>query len=93
MILYGMLIEMPCWLFIAFPNYHCVCHETTSMHEPISKSGDSNHGSPVLIRFGYLVVNSLTHNLKSLDHFLLIEKDKPCCLDQRNVHYVTSWEV
>ena len=93
MILCGMLFEMPCWLYIAFPNCHCVCHETTIMHEPISKFGDSNHGSPVFIRVGYPVVNSPTHSLKSLDHFLLTEKDKQCCLDQRNIHYVTSWEV
>ena len=93
MILYGMMSKGPCWLFIAFPNYHCVCHETTITHEPISKSSDSNHRSLVFIRFGYPVVNSPTHSPKSLDHFLLTEKDKPCHLDQRNVHYVTSWEV
>ena len=81
---------MECCLFIAFPNSHCVCHETTIMHEPISKFGDSNHGSPVFLRFGYPVVNSLTHSPKSLDHFLLTENDKPFCLDQCNVHYVTS---
>ena len=93
MILYGMLFEMPCWLFIAFPNVHCICHETTIMHEPISKSSGSNYGSPVFIDFGYPVVNSPTHGPESLDHFLLTEKDKPCRLDQHNVHYVTSWEV
>ena len=63
------------------------------MHEPISKSGGSNHGSPVFLRFGYPMVNLPTHSLKSLDHFLLTTKNKPCRLDQRNVHYVSSWEV
>ena len=63
------------------------------MHEPISKSGGSNHGSPVFLRFGYLVVNLPTHSPKSLDHFLLTTKNKPCHLDQCNVHYVSSWEV
>ena len=93
MILYVMLFEMPCWLLKAFPNYHCVCHQTTIMHAPISKFGGSNHGSTVFIRFGYPVVNSPIPSPKSLDHFLLTEKDKSCLLDQRNVHYVTSWEV
>ena len=52
-----------------------------------------NHGSLVFIRFGYLVANSPTYSPKSLDHFLLTVRDKPCRLDQRNVHYITSWEV
>ena len=88
-----MLFEMPYCLFIVFPNCHCVCHETTIMYKPISKSDDSNHGSSVFIRFGYLVVNSPTHSPKSLNHFLLTEKDKSCRFDQCNVHYITSWEV
>ena len=42
------------------------------MHQ---KSGSSNHGSLVFLRFGNLM-NSPSHNLKSLDHFLLTVKDK-----------------
>ena len=91
--LYNILFEMPCWLLKAFPNCHCVCHKTTNMYVPISTFGGSNHGSLVFIRFGYPVVNSPTHSPKSLDHFLLNENDRPCRLDQRNVHYITSWEV
>ena len=82
------------WLLKAFPNCHCVCHQTTNMYAPISTTGGSHHGSSVFIRFGYLVVNSLTHNPpKSLDYFLLTKNDRPCRLDQYNVHYITSWEV
>ena len=80
-------------LLKGFPNCYSVCHQN-NMYAPLSTTcGGSNHGSPVFIRFEYLVVNSPTHSLKSLDHFLLIVKDKSCCLDQRNVHYITSWEV
>ena len=93
MILYVMLFEMPCWLLKAFPNYHCVCHQTTIMHAPISTSSGSNHGSSVFIRFEYPVVNSPTYGPKSLDHFLLTKKDRPRHLDQHNVHYITSWEA
>ena len=63
------------------------------MHPLSTTCGGSSHGSPVFIRFRYPVANSPTHNLKSLDHFLLIVRNKPCCSDQRNVHYITSWEV
>ena len=64
------------------------------MYAPLSTTcGGSNHGSSIFIRFRYLVVNSPTQSLKLLDHFLLIVKEKPCCLDQCNVHYITSWEV
>ena len=80
-------------LLKAFPNYHSVCHPN-NMYAPLSTTcGGGNHGSSVFIRFGYLVVNSPTYSLKSLDHFLLTVKDKPCHLDRRNVHYITSWEV
>ena len=84
---------MSCWLLKAFPNCHSVCHQTTNMHVPISTYGGSNHGSPIFIRFGYQVVNSPTHSPEPLDHFLLTKKDRPCCLDQHNVHYITSWKV
>ena len=50
----------------------------------------NNHGSPIFLRFGSLVVNSPTHSPKSIDYFLLTVKDKPCHLDQCNVHYITS---
>ena len=63
------------------------------MHPFQQKCGCSNHGSPVFIRFEYLVANSPTHSLKSLDHFLFTVKDRSCRLDQRNVHYITIWEV
>ena len=86
-------LKMPCWLLKAFPNCHSVCHQTTNMNVPISTYGGSNHGSPIFIRFGYPVVNSPTHSPKSLNHFLLTKKDRPCHLDQRNVHYIKSWEV
>ena len=77
-------------LLKTFPNYHSVCHQN-NMYAPLSTTcGGSNHGSSIFIRFGYLVVNSRTHSLKSPDHFLLTVKDKPCRLDQRNVHYITS---
>ena len=67
-------------LLKAFPNCHSVCHPN-NMYAPFSTTcGGSNSYSP-------------THSLKSLDHFLLTVKDKPCHLDQRNVHYITSWEV
>ena len=80
-------------LLKVFPNYHSVCHPN-NMYAPLSTTcGGGNHGSSVFIRFGYLVVNSPTYSLKSLDHFLLTVKDKPCHLDRRNVHYITSWEV
>ena len=56
----------------AFPNRHSVCHPKNNMYAPLLRTcGGSNHGSPVFIRFEYLVVNSPTHSLKSLDHFLL----------------------
>ena len=42
---------------------------------PFQKSGSSNHGSLVFLRFEY-PMNSPTHNPKSLDHFLLTVKDK-----------------
>ena len=88
-------------LLKAFPNCHSVCQPIyiyiyiyVCMYAPLSTtSGGSNHGSPVFNRFRYSMVNSPTHSLKSLDHFLLTVKDKPCHLDQRNVHYITSWEV
>ena len=80
-------------LLKAFPNCHSVCHPN-NMYAPLSTTGGgSNHGSSVFIRFRYPVVNSPTHSLKSLDDFLLTVKDKPCRLDQCNVHYITSWEV
>ena len=79
-----------CCLLKAFPNCHSVCHPN-NMYPPFSTNcGGSNHGPLVFIRFGYPVLNSPTHSLKSLDHFLLTVKDKPCCLDQCNVHYITS---
>ena len=62
------------------------------MH-PSQQYGGSNYGSPVFIRFGYPMANSPTHSSNSPNHFLLTIKDKPCHLDQRNVHYITSWEV
>ena len=47
-------------LLKAFPNCHSVCHPN-NMYAPLSTTcGGSNHGSPVFIRFGYLVVNSPT---------------------------------
>ena len=74
-------------LLKSFLNCHSVCHPNNNVCPPFQKfCGGSNHGSPVFIRFGYPVVNSLTH-------FLLTIKDKPCRSDQRNVHYITSWEV
>ena len=78
-------------LLKAFPNCHYVCHSNNNVctHFQIF-CGSSNHGSPVFIRFGYPVVNSPTHSPKSLGHFLLTVKDKPCHLDQYNVHYLTS---
>ena len=80
-------------LLKSFPNCYSVCHPN-NMYAPLSITcGGSKHGSSVFIRFGYLVANSPTHSLKSLDHFLLTVKDKPCRLDQRKVHYITSWEV
>ena len=51
--------------------------EIINMHAPISTYGDSNHRSPIFIRFGYPVVNSPTHSPKSLDHFLLTINDRP----------------
>ena len=41
----------------------------------------------------HLMANSPTHSLKSLNHFQLTVKDKPCRSNQHNVHYITSWEV
>ena len=80
-------------LLKAFPNCYNVWHQN-KMYAPLSTiCGGSNRGSPVFIRFGYLVANSPTHSLKSLNHFLLTVKDKPCRLDQHNVSYITSWEV
>ena len=81
-------------LLKAFPNCHSVCHSNNNVCTPFQQfCGGSNHRSPIFIRFGYPVANSPTHSLKSLDHFLLTVTDKPCHLDQRNVHYITSWEV
>ena len=78
----------------SFPNYHCVCHPNNNVCTPFQQfCSGSNHGSLVFIRFGYQVANSPTHSPKSLDHFLLTVMDKPCHLDQRNFHYITSWEV
>ena len=78
----------------SFPNCHSVCHPKHNVCTHFQQfCGGSNHGSPVFIRFRYPVANSPTHSLKSLDHFLLTVKDKPCRLDQCNVHYITSWEV
>ena len=95
-------LEMFVWYFFlrchvcllrAFPTIIVCAIKTTNMHVPISKYGGSNHGSPVFIRFGYLMVNSPTHGPKSPGHFLLTKKDRPCRLDQCNVDYITSWEV
>ena len=79
-------------LLKAFLNCHSVCHPN-NMYAPFSTICGSNHGSPVFIRFRYPMVSSPTNSLKSLDHFLLTVKDKPCHLDQRNVHYITSWKA
>ena len=82
-------------LIRAFPNCYSVCHQNNKyVCTPFNKQcGGSNHGSPVFIRFKYPVANSPTHSLRSLDHFLLTVKDRPCHSDQHNVHYITSWEV
>ena len=81
-------------LLKAFPNCHSVCHSNNNVCTPFQQfCGGSNHRSPIFIRFRYPVANSPTHSLKSLDHFLLTVTDKPCHLDQRNVRYITSWEV
>ena len=81
-------------LLKSFPNCHSVCHPNKYVCTPFQQLvGGSNHGSPVFIRFGYPVANSPTHSLKSLDHFLLTVRDKPCCSNQRIVHYITSWDV
>ena len=78
-------------LLKTLPNCHGVCHPNNNMYAPLSTTyGGSKHGSPVFIRFVYPVANSPTHSLKSFDHFLLTVKDKPCSLDQRNVHYITN---
>ena len=84
-------LKLPFLLLKAFPNCHSVCHQTTNMHVPFSTYGGSSHGSLVFIRFRYPMVKPPTHNPKSLDHFLLTKKDRPHRLDQRNVHYITSW--
>ena len=39
------------------------------------------------------MVKPPTYSPKSLDYFLLTKKDRPRYLDQRNVNYITSWEV
>ena len=78
-------------LLSAFPNCHSVGHQNNNMYTPLSTTcGGSNLALLVFIRFGYLMENSPTHSLKSLDHFLLTVKDIPCHLDQHNVHYITS---
>jgi len=63
------------------------------MYAPISKFGGSNHGSPIFLTFGCPVMNSPTHSPKSLDHFLLIEKDNDNVWTNANVHCVTRWEL
>ena len=81
-------------LLKSFPNCHSVCNPNNNVCTPFQQfCGSSNHGSLVFIRFKYPVANSPTHSPKPLDHFLLTVNEKPCCLDQRNVHYVTSLEV
>ena len=81
-------------LLKSFPNWHSVCHPNKYVCTPFQQLvGGSNHGSSVFIRFRYPVANSPTHSLKSLDHFLLTVRDKPCCSNQRIVHYITSWDV
>ena len=83
-----------CCLFCllkSFPNFHSVCHLNNNVCTPFQQfCGGSNHGSLVFIRFGYPVANSPIHSLKSLDHFLLTIRDKPCRSNQCNVHYITS---
>ena len=76
-----------------FPNCHSVCHQNNMYAPPSTTCGGSNHGSLIFIKFRYPMANSPTHSLKSLDHFLLTVKDRPCRLNQHNVHYITSWEV
>ena len=65
----------------------CAIKQQIYMHHFQQQCGGSNHGSPVFIRFGYLVANWTTHSLKSIDHFLTV-KDRPCHLDQHKVHYM-----
>ena len=95
--LYDILVYGICGLYCllkSFPNRHCACHSNNNVCTSFQQfCSGSNHGSPVFIRFRYLVANSPTHSLKSLDHFLLIVTNKPCHLDQRNFHYITSWVV
>ena len=70
------------FLLKAFPNCHSLCHPNNNVCTPFQQfCGGSNHGSLVFIRFGCPVANSPTHSLKSLDHFLLTIKDRPCYLD------------